>query len=135
MGITIPILIILLAIIIVVSRLKISVERKMIIISISCFALFLGLVALLKWSFEKGMKPKREALEVQNTLWKNCSEDAEFFDVFVFNKKYFYMIDSVVYNNQDSAVAKLEKLEYYYGERRLFLKSLQDNKVYRYCEQ
>lgn len=134
MGITIPILIILLAIIIVVSLLKNSVERKMIII-ISCLALFLGFAALSKWGFEKGMRPKREALEVQNTLWKNCSEDAEFFDVFVFNKKYFYMIDSVVYNNQDSAVAKLEKLEYYYGERRLFLKSLQDNKVYRYCEQ
>lgn len=135
MGITIPILIILLAIIIVVSRLKISDKRKMIIISISCFALFLGLVAHLKWSFEKGMRPKRDALEVQNTVWKICDSEGGFADIIAFNKEYFYIIDSVVYNNKDSAVANLEKLEYYYGERRLFLKSLQDNQLYRYCEQ
>lgn len=135
MGITIPILIILLAIFIVVSRLKISVERKMIIISISCFALFLAIVALLKCVFEKEMRPKPVALEIQNTVWKICDNEGRFADVIAFNKKYFYLVDSVVYNNKDSAVAKLQRLEYYYGERRLFLKSLQDNQLYRYCEQ
>lgn len=92
-------------------------------------------LAVCRWVFNNGMKPQREALEVQNTLWKNCGNEGGFADVIAFNKKYFYLINSVVYNHQDSAVAKLEKMENYYGERRLFLKELQTNKIYRYCEQ
>lgn len=118
-----------------VSRLKISVKRKMFILSLSFFAFFLGSVALLKWSFENGMSPKGDAIEVQNTVWKNCGDEGGLADIMAFNKEYFYIIDSVVYNKKHCAVAKLDRLEFYYGERRLFLNSLQDNKIYRYCEQ
>lgn len=72
-----------------------------------------------------------------NSIWKNCGERVGLQDILVFNGTYNFVRNDTVYNRLsiDLPIAIIDRIDTYYGERRLYLKSLSDRKTYRFCEQ
>lgn len=72
---------------------------------------------------------------LENSIWKNCGNDYTVGDILVFSKDNLYIKnDSIFFHKSKSLIGVLDKIEYYYGERRLYVKDLKGN-VARYCEQ
>lgn len=72
-----------------------------------------------------------------NSIWKNCGDNTGLQDILVFNDTTNFVRNDTVYNRLsiDSAIAVVDRMDTYYGERRLYLKRLSDQKTYRFCEQ
>lgn len=73
--------------------------------------------------------------DLENSRWKFCGEKGAISDVLVFDDAGLHLKnDSLFLHKKDSLVGVVDKIERYYGERRLFVKDLKGN-VGRYCEQ
>jgi len=72
-----------------------------------------------------------------NSIWKNCGDHVGLQDILVFNGTYNFVRNDTVYNRLsiDTPIAVIDRIDTYYGERRLYLKRLSDHKTYRFCEQ
>jgi hypothetical protein len=66
-----------------------------------------------------------------NGNWKNCGDNYGFSDVLVFNN---FVRNYTVFFKNDSAIATVEKISFDYGEKKLYVKSLNNHKIYRFCE-
>ena len=76
----------------------------------------------------------KNANNLDNTIWKNCGGIG--LDLLVFSKDYLLVKkDTIYFSKNDSAIAVFDHMENYYGERRLFVKTLANNSKGRYCEQ
>ena len=74
--------------------------------------------------------------QLVGSTWKNCGDFGIGADLLIFNKDVLYVKnDTIYYTKKDSAIAIIDRIEYYYGERRLFVKSLMNKQIGRYCEQ
>jgi len=74
---------------------------------------------------------------LEKSVWKFCGDVGTFSDVLDFRKDYSSIKNDSIYINwykKDSLIGTIYKIEYYYGERRLYIKDLKGN-VGRYCEQ
>ena len=72
-----------------------------------------------------------------NSTWKNCGDNVGLQDIIVFDSSHNFVRNDTVYNRLsiDSPIAVIDRIDTYYGERRLYLKRLSDRKTYRFCEQ
>jgi len=72
-----------------------------------------------------------------NSIWKNCGDNSDLQDILVFNDTYNFVRNDTIYSRLviDSPIAVINRIDNYYGERRLYLNRLSDQKIYRYCEQ
>ena len=72
-----------------------------------------------------------------NSIWKNCGDHVGLQDILVFNEMHDFVRNDTVYNRLgiDSPIAVIDRMDTYYGERRLYLKRLSDHKTFRFCEQ
>jgi len=72
-----------------------------------------------------------------NSVWKNCGDNSGLPDILVFNDTHNFVRNDTIYSRPviDSAIAVINRIETYYGERRLYVKRLSDQKIYRFCEQ
>jgi len=72
-----------------------------------------------------------------NSIWKNCGDNSGLQDILIFNDKHNFVRNDTVYLRMaiDSPIAVINRIDTYYGERRLYLKRLSDQKNYRFCEQ
>ncbi|MNG81258.1 MULTISPECIES: hypothetical protein [Sphingobacterium] len=70
-------------------------------------------------------------------MWKNCGDNSDLQDILVFNDTYNFVRNDTIYSRLviDSPIAVINRIDSYYGERRLYLNRLSDQKTYRYCEQ
>lgn len=73
--------------------------------------------------------------KLENSTWKFCGDSGSVSDILIFDKTSLYeRNDSLFFAKSDSLIGVVDKIERYYGERRLFVKDLKGN-VGRYCEQ
>lgn len=84
-----------------------------------------------------GCNSEKEKNKLEKSLWKFSDGPGYISDVLDFRKDYSSIKNDSIYINwhkKDSLVGTIDKIEYYYGERRLYIKDLKGN-VGRYCEQ
>lgn len=67
-------------------------------------------------------------------VWKNCGDDSEFSDILVFDDLYNFVKNDTVFTKKDSAIATIQKISFEYGEKKLYLKSINNHKIYRFCK-
>ena len=78
---------------------------------------------------------QEEKNNLENSIWKFSNGTARFSDILVFSEEYLYVKNDSIYHHKDKiALGAVDKIEYYYGERRLIVLDLEGNKA-RYCEQ
>lgn len=72
-----------------------------------------------------------------NSIWKNCGDNTGLKDILVFDDTHNFERNDTIYSRLiiDSPIAVINQIDIYYGERRLYLKRLSDQKTYRFCEQ
>ncbi|AZI32027.1 hypothetical protein [Kaistella carnis] len=76
-----------------------------------------------------------EKNNLENSIWKFCGETGHISDILVFSKEHLYVKnDSIYFHNSKSLIGIIDRVENYYGERRLYVKDLNGN-VGRYCKQ
>ncbi|MFL9834239.1 hypothetical protein [Chryseobacterium terrae] len=66
--------------------------------------------------------------------WKNCGDSPGLSDALVFNDSYNFVRNDTVFLRKDSAIAIIERISFEYGEKKLYVKSLADYKIYRFCK-
>lgn len=84
-----------------------------------------------------GCDSEKEKNNLEKSVWKFCGDVGTFSDVLDFRKDYSSIKNDSIYINwykKDSLIGTIYKIEYYYGERRLYIKDLKGN-IGRYCEQ
>ncbi|CAM3171863.1 hypothetical protein [Flavobacterium frigoris] len=75
--------------------------------------------------------------DLKNSLWKYCDDNGSGYvsDIIDFRgNKYLYVKNDTIFNKENLAVAIIDRIKYYYGERRLFVKD-KKGLIARYCEQ
>lgn len=78
---------------------------------------------------------EKERDNLDNSTWKFCDGSGYISDVLVFDKEYLYTKkDSIFRHKSDTLVGLVDRITFYYGERRLLIKDLKGN-IGRYCEQ
>ncbi|KFE97313.1 hypothetical protein IX39_20130 [Chryseobacterium formosense] len=77
---------------------------------------------------------KKENNDYLKGHWKNCGENPGFSDILVFDEKYNSVRNDTIFSHKDSAIAIVEKISHEYGEPKLYLKSIKDQKIYRFCK-
>lgn len=72
-----------------------------------------------------------------NSVWKNCGDHVGLQDILAFNARHDFVRNDTIYTRLgiDSPIAVIDRIDTYYGERRLYLKRLSDHKTFRFCEQ
>lgn len=72
---------------------------------------------------------------IENTIWKYCDDQDSGYisDILDFRKNNMHVRNDTIFNKKDSAIARIDRIEYYHGEKRLFLKDFK-GKITRYCE-
>ena len=73
--------------------------------------------------------------DLTNSTWKNCGKNLGLSDVLIFDDKLNFVRNDTILFGTDSAIAIIDTINLHYGERRLYVKSISDNKIYRFCEQ
>lgn len=77
----------------------------------------------------------KERNNLENSLWKFSDGPGYISNVLVFNSKYLYTKnDSIFRHNSDTLVGIVDTITLHYGERKLYIKDLNEN-VGRYSEQ
>lgn len=71
---------------------------------------------------------------LENSFWKHCG-DYPISDLIIFGEKRgaYVRNDSMYFHKNDSLFGVIDTIEYYYGERRLFVRDLKGN-IGEYCE-
>lgn len=76
--------------------------------------------------------------DLKNSLWKYCGSNGEGYvsDILDFREHNYLRLenDTLIDKKTDSVIATIDRIEYYYGERRLFVKD-KNGLLARYCEQ
>lgn len=72
-----------------------------------------------------------------NSVWKNCGDHVGLQDILAFIDRHDFVRNDTIYTRLgiDSPIAVIDRIDTYYGERRLYLKRLSDHKTFRFCEQ
>lgn len=74
--------------------------------------------------------------DLQNSVWKFCGDTTPISDILVFDKEHLYVKnDRIYWHKNDSLIGLVDTIIYHYGEERLYIKNLNDNKISRYCKQ
>jgi len=80
---------------------------------------------------------EKEKNNLEKSVWKFSDGPGYICDVLDFRKDYLFVQNDTIYINwhkKDSLVGTIDKIEYYYGVRRLYIKDLKGN-IGRYVEQ
>ncbi len=72
--------------------------------------------------------------DLSDSNWKICGKNIGFTDILIFSDKLNFERNDTIFLKNDSAIAVIDTITFHYGERRLYVKSISDNKIYRYCE-
>jgi len=89
------------------------------------------LVVLVNCSFKN-----ERTFDLSNSTWKFCDDKntGGFSDVLVFSEHYLFLkSDTVFMRTNDSAVGLIDRVDYEYADRKLYLKDFKGN-IGRYCE-
>lgn len=95
------------------------------------------LILLLTSIFFLCCHSEKEKNNLEKSVWKFSDGPGYISDVLDFRKDYLFVKNDTIYINwqkKDSLVGTIDKIEYYYGARRLYIKDL-NGKIGRYVEQ
>ena len=78
----------------------------------------------------------KDKKNLESSIWKSCGDNCTVTDILDFNKELLYVKNDSIFSHQNNAlIGVVDTINYYNGERRLYVRNLKKGCVARYCEQ